>query len=102
MSYYASTTYGRPDIHIKLFITPGRNPLLAQLPYSDVNFLRVALPFFSIMPTYSEDTLTTALVAYRNGEYTSTRKCAYAFNIPRSMLLDRLSNRTSYIKSYES
>jgi hypothetical protein len=21
MSYYASTTYGRPDIHIKLFIT---------------------------------------------------------------------------------
>jgi hypothetical protein len=54
------------------------------------------------MPTYSEDTLTTALIAYRNGEYTSTRKCAYAFNIPRSTSLDRLSNRTSYIKSHES
>ena len=29
------------------------------------------------MPTYSEDTLLTALTAYRNGEYTSIRKCAY-------------------------
>jgi hypothetical protein len=36
------------------------------------------------MPTYSKDTLTTALAAYRNGEYTSIRKCAYAFNLPRS------------------
>jgi hypothetical protein len=54
------------------------------------------------MPTYSEDTLTTALAAYRNGEYTSIRKCAYAFNLPRSTLTDRLSNRTSYVKSHES
>jgi hypothetical protein len=37
------------------------------------NFSRdVFLPFF-IMPTYSEDTITTALTAYRNGEYTSIR-----------------------------
>ena len=54
------------------------------------------------MPSYLEDTLTTALAAYRNGEYTSIRKCAYAFNIPRSTLTDRLLNRTSYIKSHES
>jgi hypothetical protein len=54
------------------------------------------------MPTYSEDTLTTALAAYRNGEYTSIRKCAYAFNLPRSTLTDRLSKRTSYVKSHES
>jgi hypothetical protein len=54
------------------------------------------------MPPYSEDTLTTALTAYRNGEYTSIRKCAYAFNIPRSTLIDRLSTRTSRSKSHES
>jgi hypothetical protein len=54
------------------------------------------------MPTYSEDTLIEALTAYRNGEYTSTRKCAYAFNVPRLTLLDQLTNRTSYSKSYES
>jgi hypothetical protein len=54
------------------------------------------------MPAYSEDTLIAALAAYYNGEYTSTRKCAYAFNIPRSTLLDRLTNRTSYSKSHES
>ena len=54
------------------------------------------------MPTYSEDTLLDALAAYRNGEYTSTRKCTYALNIPRSTLLGRLSNRTSYVKSHES
>jgi hypothetical protein len=28
MSYYASTTYGRPDIHIKLFITKSAVNLL--------------------------------------------------------------------------
>ena len=33
------------------------------------------------MPTYSEKDLTIALVAYRNGEYTSIRKYAYVFNI---------------------
>jgi phage portal protein BeeE len=54
------------------------------------------------MPTYSEDTLTTALAAYRNSECTSMRKCAYAFNIPASTLSDRLSTRTSYSKSHES
>jgi hypothetical protein len=40
------------------------------------------------MPTYSEDTLIEALIAYYNGEYTSTRKCTYAFNISRLTLLD--------------
>jgi hypothetical protein len=54
------------------------------------------------MPTYSEDTLVTAITAYRNGEYTSIRKCAYAFNIPASTLSDRLLTRTSYSKSHES
>jgi len=54
------------------------------------------------MPTYSEDTLLTALTAYRNGEYISIRKCAYAFNIPTSTLSDRLSIRTSRSKSHES
>ena len=54
------------------------------------------------MPTYSEDTLTTALTAYRNGEYTSVRKCAYAFNIPYSTLALQLTTRTSRSKSHES
>ena len=54
------------------------------------------------MPTYSEDTLTTAIAAYRNSEYTSIRKCAYAFNIPHTTLTSRLLNQTSYSKSHES
>ena len=54
------------------------------------------------MPTYSEDTLTIAPVAYRNGEYSSIRKCAYAFNIPASTLSGRLSTRTSYAKSHST
>ena len=54
------------------------------------------------MPTYSEDTLLTALTAYRNGEYTSIRKCAYAFNIPVTTFSKRLIDRTSRSKSHES
>jgi hypothetical protein len=54
------------------------------------------------MPTYCEEDLTTALAAYRNGEYTSIRKCAYAFNIPRTTFTDRLSTRTSRSKPHES
>lgn len=54
------------------------------------------------MPSYSEETLTTALVAYCNGEYTSIQKCAYAFDILASTLSARLLTRTSYIKSHES
>jgi hypothetical protein len=53
------------------------------------------------MPTYSENTLLTALTAYRNGEYTSIRKCAYAFNIPASTLSNRLLIRTSRSKLNE-
>jgi hypothetical protein len=53
------------------------------------------------MPTYSEDTITTALTAYRNGEYTSIRKCAYAFNIPNTTLSERLRSRISRSKSHE-
>jgi hypothetical protein len=53
------------------------------------------------MPTYSVDTLLTALTAYRNGEYASIRKYAYAFNIPASTLSDRLLIRTSRSKSHE-
>jgi hypothetical protein len=54
------------------------------------------------MPTYCEDDLTDALAAYRNNEYTSIRKYAYAFNIPYSTLASRLTTRTSRSKSYES
>jgi hypothetical protein len=54
------------------------------------------------MPTYSEDVLIDALAAYRNSEYTSIRKCAYAFNIPYSTLALRLTTRTSRSKSHES
>jgi hypothetical protein len=35
-----------------------------------------------------------ALKAYRDDEYTSIRKCAYAFDILASTLSDRLSTRT--------
>jgi hypothetical protein len=54
------------------------------------------------MPTYSEEDLTNALAAYRNREFTSIRKCAYAFNIPYSTLASRLSTRTSRSQSHES
>ena len=56
------------------------------------------------MPIYSEGQLTSASMAYRNGEYTSIRTCAYAFNLPRTTLttgfrLDFLTlNRTNYNK----
>jgi hypothetical protein len=53
------------------------------------------------MPTYSEDTITTAVTAYRNGEYTSIRKCAYAFDIPNTTLSERLRSRISRSKSHE-
>jgi hypothetical protein len=48
------------------------------------------------MPTYSKEDLTNALAAYQNGEYTSIRKYAYAFNIPVITLSKQLSTRTSY------
>ena len=53
------------------------------------------------MPSYSEETLTTALTSYHNGEFTSIQKCAYAFNIPASILSNRLLTRTSYSKLHE-
>jgi hypothetical protein len=43
-----------------------------------------------------------ALAAYYNSEYSSIRKCAYAFNIPPTTLTDRLSTRTSRSKLHES
>jgi hypothetical protein len=55
-------------------------------------FLCDILSFFFITPTYSEDTLTTALTAYCKGEYTSARNLAYAFDIPRSTSTKRLPN----------
>jgi len=54
------------------------------------------------MPTYSEEDINTALTAYRSSEYTSIRTCAYAFNIPRTILTSRLSTRTSRSKLHES
>jgi len=60
-----------------------------------IEILRDTLSFLLIMPTYSEEDLTNALAAYRNREFTSIRKCAYAFNIPYSTLALRLSTRTS-------
>jgi hypothetical protein len=54
------------------------------------------------MPTYSEEDLTTALVAYWNGEYTSIRKCAYVFNILVITLLKQLSTRTSCFQLHKS
>jgi hypothetical protein len=48
--------------------------------------LRDALYFFFIIPTYSEDTLTTAVIAYCNSDYTSIWKYTYAFDILASTL----------------
>jgi hypothetical protein len=55
-----------------------------------IEFLRDALTFFLNMPTYSEEDLITSITTFRNGEYTSIRGCAYAFNIPRLTLTSRL------------
>jgi hypothetical protein len=49
------------------------------------------------MPTYSKEDLTTALVAYQNGEYTLIRKYAYVFNILVMILSKQLSTQTSYL-----
>jgi hypothetical protein len=54
------------------------------------------------MPTYSEDTLITALTAYCNSEYPLIRKCAYMFNIPVTTLSKQLSTQTSHNKSHKS
>jgi hypothetical protein len=54
------------------------------------------------MPTYSKDTLITALTAYCNSEYLSIRKCAYAFNILVTTLSKQLSTQTSRSKLYKS
>jgi len=67
-----------------------------------IEILRDALSFLLIMPAYSEEDLTNALATYRNHEFTSIRKCAYAFNIPYSTLASRLSTRTSRSQSHES
>jgi hypothetical protein len=60
-----------------------------------IEISRDTLSFHLIMPTYSEEDLTNALAAYRNREFTSIRKCAYAFNILYSTLAFQLSTRTS-------
>jgi hypothetical protein len=67
-----------------------------------IEILRDTLSFLLVMPTYSKEDLTNALAAYRNREFTSIRKCAYAFNIPYSTLAFRLSTRTSRSQSHES
>jgi hypothetical protein len=54
------------------------------------------------MPTYSEEDLTTAITAYRNGEYTLIRKCAYVFNIPYSTFSNWLTRATTRSRSHES
>ena len=54
------------------------------------------------MPTYSEEDLTIAITAYRNGEYTSIRKCAYAFSILHSTFSDLLTRATTRSRSHES
>jgi hypothetical protein len=54
------------------------------------------------MPTYSEEDLTTAIMAYCNGEYTSIRKCAYVFNILYSTFSDRLTRATTCSRLHES
>ena len=53
------------------------------------------------MPSEIEATISKAIDAYRNKEYTSIRACAYAFSIPKSTLKDRLSGRTSRYNSHE-
>jgi hypothetical protein len=53
------------------------------------------------MLTYSRDTITTTLPAYRNGEFTSIREYAYTFNIPNTTLSEQLRSRISRSKSHE-
>lgn len=50
---------------------------------------------------YFEEDLSRAILAYRNNEYTSIRKLADAFLIPRSTLRHRLSGRVSYATAHE-
>ena len=50
---------------------------------------------------YSESTVQSAIAAYQNLEYTSVRKCALAFSVPRQTLQHRLTGRLSRSISHE-
>ena len=67
-----------------------------------INLLHVVLSFFYIMPTYSEEDLTTTITAYYNSEYTSIRKCTYMFNILYLTFSNQLTKATICSRSYES
>jgi hypothetical protein len=67
-----------------------------------IEILYDALSFLLIIPTYSEEDLINALVAYRNREFTSIRKYVYMFNILYSIFTSWLSTRTSCSQSYKS
>jgi len=54
------------------------------------------------MSSEIETTISKAIDAYRNKEYTSIRAYAYAFSISKSTLISRLSGRTSRSIAYEN
>ena len=54
------------------------------------------------MSSEMEDTISKALTAYWNKEYTSIRAYAYAFSIPKSTLIDRARGHTSRSISHAS
>jgi hypothetical protein len=94
--------HGRRNVIVREADQYGKRITPARYFRVIIEILRDALSFLLIMPTYSEEDLTNALAVYQNREFTSIRKCAYAFNILYLTLASRLSTRTSRSQSHES
>ena len=79
----------------------GIRPAVSRILRVPPSFLRVLPILYLYTFMYSEEDLSRATLAYRNNEYTSIRKLADAFLIPRSTLRHRLSGRVSYATAHE-
>ena len=53
------------------------------------------------MPSYTEEDIQNAVVAYKRGDYASISRTSAIFNIPRTTLLFRLQNNKTRKQGYE-
>lgn len=84
--------FGHPGILVTL------SRALRVLP----SFLRVVFISYVYLSMYSKEHLSKAISAYRDGHYSSLRKCADAFSVPRSRLQNRFTGSVSYSIAHEN
>ena len=53
------------------------------------------------MPSYTEEDIQNAIIAFRRGDYTTLGRTSTIFNIPPSTLLDRLRKFKTRNQSHE-